>query len=514
MSAAGDGFAVHAIGHVHSSWPDRRSTPRQGAIVPSSVGVLRMVKRFHPQMTLQGLDKFSHLWLVWLFHNNTGAIKPSKTQHKLRIKTKIRPPRLNGKRTGIYSCRTPHRINPVGLTLCKILKIDLKKGELTLGGLDLISGTPVIDIKPYVPYCDAPTTAARVPAWIELPISPEIVTWTHSAAASLGSLSKELNHYPDSATAVNALSEAIANVPRSRRKFHRWLAEGDPAEAELPPLETKELRKVCALRLGALEVEYMVIVVENADEKDVDDSAEMTNSAERMYVVSAKLWQRSALASAEDSSSRRASAGSESKLTSLAPPAKRYKAANHSIGDNAGGSGGGGDGSMSHAYLKNSTLPKPVGSYPYARRVGDLLFLSGVGPRDPITDRVPGGDICGSDGQRRTDYDVYAQTKQCIDNVRAVLAGHGLTLDDLVDVQAFLVDMKRNFPAFNAIYSAEFRNVQKRPARTTIGVEGLPPGGRIAVEIKAVARFTAGAAVGAGAVDRPDAGEEQGATKR
>jgi len=134
-----------------------------------------------------------------------------------------------------------------------------------------------------------------------------------------------------------------------------------------------------------------------------------------------------------------------------------------------------------------ASAPKPMGAYAHAREAGGLLFLAGIGPRDPATDSVPGGPVEAADGTLN-DYDARAQTRQCIQNVRTVLEAHGLGLDAVVDVHAFLVDMKRDFAAFNAEYAAAFGKLPEPPVRTTVEVGQLPPGGRIAVELKVVAK--------------------------
>ncbi|RMG14517.1 MAG: RidA family protein [Planctomycetota bacterium] len=126
--------------------------------------------------------------------------------------------------------------------------------------------------------------------------------------------------------------------------------------------------------------------------------------------------------------------------------------------------------------------PKPVGAYPHARRVGGLLFLSGVGPRQPGTDEIPGGPIRDEHGTPQ-DYDAAAQTRAVIENVRKILAAAGSSLDKVVDVTAFLVDMQRDFAAYNAVYAEYFANIQA--TRTTIEVGALPT--PIAVEFKVVA---------------------------
>jgi 2-aminomuconate deaminase len=133
-----------------------------------------------------------------------------------------------------------------------------------------------------------------------------------------------------------------------------------------------------------------------------------------------------------------------------------------------------------------AAAPKPMGAYAHARRAGDLLFLAGIGPRDPRSNGVPGGPIEAADGSRR-EYDAAAQTRACIANVTTVLEAYGVGLDSVVDVQCYLVDMKRDFAAFNGEYAAAFGALPAPPTRTTVEVAELPPGGRIAVELKVVA---------------------------
>ncbi|MDX1584708.1 MAG: Rid family hydrolase, partial [Thermoanaerobaculia bacterium] len=125
--------------------------------------------------------------------------------------------------------------------------------------------------------------------------------------------------------------------------------------------------------------------------------------------------------------------------------------------------------------------PKPVGAYPHARRVGSFLYLSGIGPRDPETDEVPGNQHDESGGVVK--YDIEAQTRSVIRNLEQVLEEAGSSADRLVDVTVFLTDMKNDFPAFNRIWAEHFG--ENAPARTTVGVSSLPT--PIAIEFKAVA---------------------------
>lgn len=113
--------------------------------------------------------------------------------------------------------------------------------------------------------------------------------------------------------------------------------------------------------------------------------------------------------------------------------------------------------------------PRPLGPYPHARRVGNLLFLSGIGPRHPKTNQVPEG--------------IEAQTRACIENVRVILEDAGSSLERVVDVTAFLTDLERDFAAYNRAYAEYFGEI--RPTRTTVGVASLP--GPISVELKVIA---------------------------
>lgn len=124
---------------------------------------------------------------------------------------------------------------------------------------------------------------------------------------------------------------------------------------------------------------------------------------------------------------------------------------------------------------------KPVGLYPHARRVGNLLFLSGIGPRDPETDGVPG--LKRSPTGNFTEFDFEAQVHSVFRNVRSVLEASGARWEDLVDVTVFLTNMQRDFHTFNRIYAEYFHDNQ--PCRTTVGIDSLPT--PIAIELKCVA---------------------------
>lgn len=135
--------------------------------------------------------------------------------------------------------------------------------------------------------------------------------------------------------------------------------------------------------------------------------------------------------------------------------------------------------------IRTGNAPKPVGLYPHARRVGELLFLSGVGPRDAASNAVP-GNVHDAEG-RLIAYDIELQTRSVFANVRAVLEASGASWDDLVDVTVYLTDMDRDFAAYNALWAEYFPDIDRAPCRTTLGIVALPT--PIAIELKCVARL-------------------------
>lgn len=126
--------------------------------------------------------------------------------------------------------------------------------------------------------------------------------------------------------------------------------------------------------------------------------------------------------------------------------------------------------------------PKPVGAYPHARRAGDLLFLSGVGPRSPLDNSIP-GNVYDGDG-KLVAYDFTAQVLSVFANVRAVLEAAGARWEQLTDVTVYLTDMARDFPTYNKLYAEHFGG-EHAPCRTTLGISSLPT--PIAIELKCVA---------------------------
>ena len=137
---------------------------------------------------------------------------------------------------------------------------------------------------------------------------------------------------------------------------------------------------------------------------------------------------------------------------------------------------------MSNKNIINSDkAPEPVGAYAHARRVGNLLFLAGIGPRVRGSKDIPGVTLDANGNI--THYDIVVQTKSVIENVKTVLEASGSSLDKVVDVQVFLTNMKNDFKKFNEVYNATFASISA--TRTTVEVGALPT--PIAVEFKVIA---------------------------
>ena len=131
--------------------------------------------------------------------------------------------------------------------------------------------------------------------------------------------------------------------------------------------------------------------------------------------------------------------------------------------------------------ITSSRAPEPVGSYPHARRVGDLLFLSGVGPRERGTKKIPGVEL--DDKGNIVSYDIEAQCHSVFKNVRAILEEAGSSWDKMVDVTVFLTNMKDDFATYNRLYAEYFKDAN--PCRTTVEINCLPT--PIAIELKVIA---------------------------
>lgn len=141
-------YQIDPIGVIHSPYSEKFAVPRQPNLVSAGEGELHLLPPFNDPLSIKGLEQFSHIWLLFLFHHIEND-KWNKT---------VRPPRLGGNKSiGVFASRSPFRPNHIGMSAVELLDIIVEKKQiiLKLGSLDLVDGTPIIDIKPYLPYSDS-----------------------------------------------------------------------------------------------------------------------------------------------------------------------------------------------------------------------------------------------------------------------------------------------------------------------------------------------------------------------
>lgn len=139
------------IGVIRTAFPDKKAVPRQATVGAEILGriILSADIFTNPEHSLEGLTDFSHIWILYHFHKNRS-----------HAKAKVAPPRLDGQRIGVFSCRSPHRPCPIGLSLVRIERIE--EATIYFYGTDMVDGTPVLDIKPYIPQYDDPLVFERL----------------------------------------------------------------------------------------------------------------------------------------------------------------------------------------------------------------------------------------------------------------------------------------------------------------------------------------------------------------
>ncbi len=144
---------IKPVAVIKTPFKEKFGIPRQSGRVAEIKGEIVFFEEFNDENALRGIEQFSHLWLIFGFSANEQSKKPSLT---------VRPPRLGGnRRLGVFATRSPFRPNPIGLSCVKLESVNFKGGKLslTVSGVDLLDGTPIYDIKPYIPYCDCKENA-------------------------------------------------------------------------------------------------------------------------------------------------------------------------------------------------------------------------------------------------------------------------------------------------------------------------------------------------------------------
>lgn len=173
-------YQVSPIGILSSCFREKFAIPRQPHLAPAARGVLELLPPFDQPEAVQGLEQVSHVWLLFLFHQTLEE----------RPRLKVRPPRLGGNRSlGVFATRSTHRPNGIGQSVVRLDRVE--PGRLWLSGIDLLDGTPVLDIKPYVPYADCRpeavnTIAAEAPATLAVDWSAEARLQGETHARRLG----------------------------------------------------------------------------------------------------------------------------------------------------------------------------------------------------------------------------------------------------------------------------------------------------------------------------------------
>ena len=142
-------LTIKPIAHIHTDFPEKFGLPRQSLLVPSLCGRIVFEPEYRSPDALRGLGGYSHLWLIWGFSDGFASSDGSRP-----FSPTVRPPRLGGNtRVGVFATRSPNRPNPLALSCVKIESID--GCEITVSGIDMADGTPIYDIKPYLPHVDA-----------------------------------------------------------------------------------------------------------------------------------------------------------------------------------------------------------------------------------------------------------------------------------------------------------------------------------------------------------------------
>lgn len=209
---------MKVIAKIYNDFSDKFGIPRQSGIANTLVSKIVFEKEFRNPAAIKGIEEFSHLWLIWNFsENERDTFSPT-----------VRPPRLGGnKRVGVFATRSPFRPNPIGLSSVKLKKAELTKDGpvLYVYGADLMNGTPIYDIKPYIPYSDCHTDAT-------------------------GSFAEENKDY---GLKVIFPSSLLAKVPAEKQDALITVLEGDPR-----PSYQNDSQRIYGMSFGGMEIKFKV----------------------------------------------------------------------------------------------------------------------------------------------------------------------------------------------------------------------------------------------------------------
>lgn len=190
-------FTLQPIGYVRSCFKEKFAIPRQPALAPAAQGIIELLPPYNQAEALAGLEQVSHIWIIFIFHHALDQ------HHRLQV----RPPRLGGnERLGVFASRSSHRPNSLGQSVVKLEGIS-PAGQLRVSGLDILDGSPVVDIKPYIPFVEALSHAHNHIA--EQPPERIQVDWTPAALSAAQAHAQRLN-----APLVDLIEQCLAQDPR------------------------------------------------------------------------------------------------------------------------------------------------------------------------------------------------------------------------------------------------------------------------------------------------------------
>lgn len=194
-------ISMQPIGEFDTCFPEKFGTPRQSQYAIDARGTIRLYSHISPD-SLLGIETFSHIWVLFLFHEAQGSLQ-----------AKVRPPRLDGLKQGVFATRTPHRPNPIGMSVLRVIGIE--GGEIKVTGVDVITGTPVLDIKPYHPADMVP--GACFPEYISTPLDLLQVIYRPEAECAIRDLcaAGKLVHYQSTDDIIPILTSILAQDPAS-----------------------------------------------------------------------------------------------------------------------------------------------------------------------------------------------------------------------------------------------------------------------------------------------------------
>ncbi len=213
---------MQVIAHIRNAFPTKFGLPRQSGLVPELVSTIVFEPEFRVPEALRGIESYSHLWLIWEFHQ---AVREGESQ---AWRPTVRPPRLGGNtRMGVFATRSPFRPNPLGLTVVKLLAVeDSPEGQvLVVSGADMMDGTPIYDIKPYLPYVD-------------------------SVPEAVGGFTEETAEYR---LTVDCPEELLARVPKEMQETLLGVLAQDPR-----PAYQHDENRVYGLPFGGMDVKFTV----------------------------------------------------------------------------------------------------------------------------------------------------------------------------------------------------------------------------------------------------------------